>query len=322
MNRESNGGDLTLAIVVTVIFWPVGVYLLWRYFHNKPKPTPKSHTDRTVIKTESYRGVDIDLYGKEHVQKFDNFINQHIRNIQSIAKTRAKNMRYKEIDNFNDIYTHIFPKNDNKTCPNCGLVFDKPLSRGKICPDCKTKLSVRSGIILTDKQLKQSEKWITNAQKLYEPLRIREILPTDHNFSYTDKLIEISRLYFDLEMYDQAWQLIAHDSQNIIPYEDRNDSNQYYYRRLSKARAMLAFDEALVKKTDKSYSHAAELFILFVADELKNGTPTDDFDIEYSVDAVKKLRSKGNVSIGKLINHITDLQSYDQHKGTLETLFQ
>jgi preprotein translocase SecE subunit len=51
--RPDNNKQLIIAIVVTLLFWPLGVYLLWRYFHPKDtaigKPNQKVKTEPPAI---------------------------------------------------------------------------------------------------------------------------------------------------------------------------------------------------------------------------------------------------------------------------------
>jgi hypothetical protein len=232
--QKSRSSELVVAIVITVLFWPVGLYLLYKYFHNAQS---RVASDRIPIKTHEYNGVEITTYGKKHIEEYDDFINGHITRIKSIAKIQAQNIRYKEFESGDQVYKYLFPKNDNKTCSKCGTVFGAPLKRGKTCLDCKTKLIVRTGIILTEKQLKTAEQWLIKVQKLYEPLHVRQVLPTDHNFTYTEKLIELSHLYQNLGMYDDAWKLVASDNDGIIAYEDKTNDTYHCYNKISKARA-------------------------------------------------------------------------------------
>lgn len=111
-----------------------------------------------------------------------------------------------------EMLRRLFPDNDASLCPRCRYNFEKPLSRGRVCPQCHDRLRVRNGYLLSEGGEERYQHayrvfWATS-KALYSIEAMKSNIGNNW-FRYYESAKEMADTYESLGDYNRAWDCFS-----------------------------------------------------------------------------------------------------------------
>lgn len=160
-----------------------------------------------IFKGKKAPGILSDEAIREHVPSIDRLAPEFATALKRYHKeVRAPKWATNGVLDINEALRVTYPNADDRTCPNCGSIHEKPVRRGRTCTHCDKKFIVKGGKLYKNGTV---DKIYATFHDIDEKIRLNaRIDRVTSKIKQTDDYIEKRRAMFD------AVEIIAHDAED------------------------------------------------------------------------------------------------------------
>lgn len=113
----------------------------------------------------------------------------------------------------------IFPKADSRHCSACGADFGREVKRATTCPNCRERVIVRNGLVLTDKLIslyyRKSQfayDYYHRFKDMFDSVKIKDAI---FDRDYLEALFIIADYLLKLNRRDEGWRILNGDVMDV-----------------------------------------------------------------------------------------------------------
>lgn len=216
----------------------------------------------------------------------------------------------KDLTAFGEV-RYLWPKADSRSCPYCGIIFDKSIKRAQRCKTCGCHVNVRAGLILTDQQIIRLNTWRDRA------IRIRiassNIDSAESNFAcelYILAVTCLSAAYCQLGVFDKSWRLLTNS--DVVAFARMLDGMDGWNATLELWQARVTHGDIELQSTraeaDKAKKAATLAWINahLLLESLLCGKDYDDYRVEGAAREINRLSEVYKLKIEDIIDKVVE----------------
>lgn len=189
---------------------------------------------------------------------------------------------------------HLWPRVDSRSCPYCGMVFEKPVKRARKCPECSQHVNVRASLILTDAMVRELDTWRDRNTRI----AIAKNCVQSAEYSLASELYifaarDISVGFCKLGAFDKSWQILTNS--DVLSFASLLDTMDGWDMTLDIFHARSRHSEDEMNYTEDERIRAKKAVQLvwtnsqLLVQAIISGKTADDYRVENSARQINRL---------------------------------